>query len=99
MNPKLNQLIQEARESLSIKLYNLGRMSDIQELSDAQEDIEEVVMDNLDKAFQVGQQSVVENANQRNAVSTQGEWCDKCGAWKTYGITDSHNCTGYKITS
>ena len=27
-----------------------------------------------------------------------GEWCPACGAWKTYGVADNHNCTGYKIT-
>ena len=30
--------------------------------------------------------------------STMGEWCSACGAWKQYGFSDNHYCTGYKIT-
>lgn len=32
-------------------------------------------------------------SNQNN-----GEWCEKCGAWKQYGVADNHHCTGYKVT-
>lgn len=30
--------------------------------------------------------------------TTNGEWCQACGAWKQYGVADTHHCTGYKIT-
>ena len=31
-------------------------------------------------------------------TSSQGEWCQACGAWKSYGVSDQHHCTGYKVT-
>lgn len=31
-------------------------------------------------------------------TSSNGEWCKACGAWKQYGISDNHHCTGYKVT-
>lgn len=27
----------------------------------------------------------------------RGEWCSACGAWKQYGVSDNHYCTGYKV--
>jgi len=41
----------------------------------------------------------VESAfNDRVTVKNNGEWCKACGAWKQYGIADTHHCTGYKVT-
>lgn len=34
----------------------------------------------------------------QHPTSTQGEWCQACGAWKSYGVADNHHCTGYKVT-
>ncbi len=50
-NPMPTQPTQqeEFKENLKIKLYNFGRMSDTQELSDGQEDIEEFIDKNLEK--------------------------------------------------
>lgn len=31
-------------------------------------------------------------------TSGTGEWCSACGAWKQYGQSDNHHCTGYKVT-
>lgn len=33
----------------------------------------------------------------KQLTSPNGEWCQACGAWKQYGVTDTHHCTGYKV--
>lgn len=32
-----------------------------------------------------------------NINNLNGEWCGACGAWKQYGVADTHGCTGYKV--
>lgn len=33
----------------------------------------------------------------KQLTSPNGEWCQVCGAWKQYGVTYTHHCTGYKV--
>lgn len=53
----------------------------------------DVIIAHLNK----GEEKNVQIAQLQTVPGGSGEWCLVCGAWKQYGIADTHHCTGYKV--
>jgi hypothetical protein len=58
------------------------------------------IIDYLDEQYEQQKYNLIRSVQVPGMISNgaSGEWCSACGAWKEYGVSDTHFCTGYKVT-